>query len=240
MASKRGYLNQTDLAEYANITITDATEADDVISQAEELLDWYVGFQDKAIREIYEGRVAASSSTSITLEANRHQNVFEANYFLYCQVEIIGGTGSGQARIVTASTKPGVLTVATWTTTPSTDSYYKIYQLGRFPRTKDSYYDGQVATPIYSKSIPEAVRRATAAQVQYIIKMGDNFFAGDATTLQSESIGNYSYSRGQNAMGKESLIAPKAKMYLRGIINRKGTMSVSPSPGAAIEPINPT
>lgn len=227
MASKRGYLTQAELAEYADITITSATEADDQISQAEELIDAYVGFQQKAVRETIEGRAASGGSSSITLEANRHQNVYQKNYFLYCQVEIVGGTGSGQRRICTASTYEGVLSVdSAWTTAPDSTSYYKIYQLGKFPRNKDEYFDGNVTPQIYVKSIPEAVRRATAAQVQYIISMGADFFSGESSTMQSETIGDYSYNRGAGAGagGGANLVAPKAKQYLRGLVNRKGIM----------------
>jgi hypothetical protein len=42
--SVRGYLSKDDLEQLANINITDDTEADDVISQAEEIVDEYVGF----------------------------------------------------------------------------------------------------------------------------------------------------------------------------------------------------
>lgn len=226
MASKRAYLTRAELAEYADITITNTTEAEDQITQAEEMIDSYVGAQEKAVREAIEGRVASATSTTITLEASRHQSVYQKNYLLYCQVEIVGGTGSDQRRICTASTYEGVVTVdSAWTTTPDSTSYYRIYQLGKFPRNKDQYFDGSVSPQIYVKSIPEAVRRATAAQVEYIIAMGTNFFKTDAATIQSESIGDYSYSRGSGATGSStSLIAPKAKQYLRGIVNRKGRM----------------
>lgn len=229
MASKRGYLSQAELSEYADITITNTTEADDQISQAEELIDAYVGPQQKAVDETIEGRVASAGASTLTLESSRHQNVFQKNYFLYCQVEIVGGTGSGQRRIVTASTYEGVLTVdSSWSTVPDSTSYYKIYQLGKFPRYCDSYFDGNVSPQLYVKSIPEAVRRAVAAQVQYFIEQGAEFFAGEDSSLQSETIGDYSYSRGATGGGGgvTNLIAPKAKQYLRGIVNRKGVMIV--------------
>lgn len=223
MASRRQYLTQAELAEYADITITNSTEADDQISQAEELIDAYVGPQQKFLSENIEGRVASATSTTFTLEASRHQNVYQDDYFTYCEVEIIGGTGSGQRRIITDSTLAGVLTVASaWSTTPDSTSYYRIYQLGKFPRAKDVYFDGNVSPQIYSKSIPEAVKRAVAAQVEYRITMGDDFFTGESSTLQSETIGDYSYSRGNNGSSTSSLIAPKAKQYLRGYVNRKG------------------
>ena len=118
MASRRQYVSQAELAEYADITITNTTEADDRISQAEELIDTYVGFQRKAVCDTIEGRVASATSTTITLEASRHQDTYQKNYFLYCEVEIIGGTGAGQRRTITGSTYEGVITTSSWTTTP--------------------------------------------------------------------------------------------------------------------------
>lgn len=223
MASKRQYLSRAELAEYADITITNTTEADDQISQAEELIDQYVGFQIKSVCDVYFGRVASATSTTVTLEATRHQNTFQNDFFVYCCIEIISGTGAGQRNIITGSTLAGVVTTATWTTTPDSTSYYKIFQLGKFPRIEDSYFDGNVSPQKYAKSIPEMVKRATASQVQYFIEMGAGFFAGESSTMDSESIGDYSYSRGTSgSAGTSNLIAPKAKQYLKGIVNRKG------------------
>ena len=223
MASRRGYLTQAELAEYADITITDTAEADDQISRAEELIDAYVGPQDKAIKYIVEGHASAGTSTTLTLEA-QHQNNMQKDYLKGCEIEIIGGTGAGQRTIITGQTYAGVVTFGTLSTAPDSTSIYRIYQLGKFPRVKDEFYDGNDATPTYYRQIPEAVKRATAAQVQYFIEMGEKFFATDESNYTSESIGNYSYSKGEGTGGgsTEKLIAPKAKAYLRGIMNRKG------------------
>lgn len=226
--SKRQYLSQDELAEYADITITDENEADTKISQAEELIDAYVGFQHRAVNDRIEGRVASATSTTVTLEASNHQNVYQKDYLRYCQIEIVGGTGVGQRQIITGSTYAGVVTTAAWTTTPDSTSYYKITQLGKFPRSQDQYFDGNASPQVYVKSIPEAIKRATAAQVEYIINQGDEFFSTDQSSIQSEHIGNYSYTRGSDggSAGTINLIAPKAKSLLKGIVNRKGTMIV--------------
>jgi len=134
-------------------------------------------------------------------------------------LEIIGGTNAGERRKITAS-EDGVLTVSQAFTSEIDDtSAYRIYQLGLFPRTQDTYYKDQT----YYKSIPEAVKRATAAQVEFIIEKGEEYFKGP-TDLTSESIGDYSYTR--KVAGEESMIAPKAKMFLRGFINRVGVLDV--------------
>lgn len=223
--SRRGYLSQTELAQYANISITNTTEADDVISQAEELIDAYVGFQIKHLEEIVTGRAATAGASTLTLQSSQ-QNVYDVDYYALCEIEILGGTGAGQRRKITGSTKTGVLTVDTaWTTTPDTTSFYKIYQLGKFPRIEDVTFYSDSDPVTYYKSIPEEVKRAVAAQVEFIAEMGDSYFAGQGSEKTSESIGDYSYTRSEGS-ALTRLIAPKVKSLLRGIICRVGQMSV--------------
>lgn len=224
--SRRGYLSQGELEQMANITITDSTEADDRISQAEELIDAFVGPQDKYMENTVVGMASAAGSTSITLETSQ-QNTFDIDYFKLCEVEILGGTGAGQRRKVTASTKAGVLTVdAAWVTTPSTDSFYKISQIGKFPRRCDveTYTSGSNTT--YYKAIPEAVKRAVAAQIGFVVEMGDNYFSGDKSEMESENIGDYSYKKGNGVSNLYKLISPKAKILLKGLIKRSGSIEL--------------
>lgn len=225
MSSKRGYLAQAELAEYADITITDSAEADDQISQAEELIDAYVGPQERAVCETIEGHATGGSTTSITLETI-HQNTWQQDYLVGCQVEIIGGGGVGQRMIITGQTYAGVITFAAQSTAADSTSIYRISQLGKFPRRQDQFLDSRASTQRFYRQIPEAVKRATAAQVQYMIEMGAEYFSTDESNYNSESIGNYSYSKKAGGGSIASLIAPKAKEYLRGYVNRKGTMVV--------------
>lgn len=229
MSSRRQYLTQPELAEYADITIIDPDEADDQISQAEELIDSFVGNQHKFFAGKRDGMVASVvSSTQFYLQSD-HQNNVEADYYTYCEVEIIGGAGIGQRRIISSSTYAGLVTVnSAFTTALDTTSVYRIYQLGKFPRHCDSYYH-TLSTPYkYYKQIPEAVKRAVAAQVEYVIQMGESFFSSDQADKTSESIGDYSYSNGGGGGGGVSVtgtakfIAPKARMLLRGIKNITG------------------
>jgi hypothetical protein len=222
--SRRGYLSQSELEQLANITITNTTEADDQISQAEEIIDAYVGAQKKFIDEPLDGRAyAAASGSNFTLQLDQ-QNSYDVDYFKLCEVEIIGGTGIGQRRKITGSTKAGVLTVdSAWTTALDTTSFYRISQLGKFPRECDVTSYSQIAPTTYYKQIPEAVKRAVAAQIEYFIDMPADFFTTDKSEMESESIMDYSYSKKGNI---EKLIAPKAKLLLRGIVNRLGTITL--------------
>lgn len=224
--SRRGYLSQAELEQMANITITDTTEADDRISQAEEIIDAYVGAQEKYMVESIKGLAAAGGANSLTLEQSQ-QNNYDIDYFKLCDIEILGGTGAGQRRKCTGSTKAGVLTVDAWTTPPDATSFYKITQVGKFPRCEDVVtYTNTGGITTYYKSIPEAIKRAVAAQIEYVIEMGDAFFAGDKSEMESESIGDYSYTKGQGVASIGKLIAPKAKILLKGIFNRTGTLVV--------------
>lgn len=221
MASKRGYLTIAELEEFADITVTDNDEAYDRITQAEEIIDAYVGFQEKAIENDLFGLASAGSATTVTLQTNQ-QNKYEKDYFKTCMVEVVGGSGVGQRSVCTGSTKAGVLTLQdTLSTALDSTSFYKIFQLGKFPRDVDVWYDSENNTDTWYKIIPEEVKRATAAQIEYLIEMGDSFFASDKSEKKAESIGDYSYVNATTGT-IEKLVAPKVKILLRGITNRKG------------------
>jgi len=221
--SRRGYLSQSELEQYSNIIVSDTDEADDVISQAEEIIDTYVGFQKKAIRIEIAGKAVLSTSDTLTLQ-NDQQNIYEIDYLKLCEIEILGGTGAGQRRKITGQTKDGVITVDTdWVIAPDATSFYKIYQLGKFPRLEDSHLYSTTSPSQYYKSIPEEVKRATAAQVQYIIEMGDKFFSSDKSEKTEEKIADYSYAKSAGA-SNDRLIAPKAKILLKHIRCRVGSL----------------
>lgn len=221
MASRRGYVTTTEVDEL----IGSGSSTDLQISEAEELVDAYVGFHEKYIREFIEGMASSGGASQITLE-DIHQNNYDTDYMKGCEIEILGGTGAGQRKIITGQTKAGVLTVSSaWATAPDSTSFYRIYQLGKFPRIKDvSSYSRTGTTTVY-KQIPENIKRATAAQVEYMVAMGDNFFKTNKSQLLSERIGDYSYTSGDGTSKTvEQMIAPKAKDLLRGFRSRKGAI----------------
>ena len=226
MASRRNYVTSDEVEELSNVT----SEVSDLqISEAEELIDGYVGFQNKFFPHDLQGKAASGAVGSITLQSNQ-QNIYDVDYFKWCEVEIIGGTGAGQRRVITASTKEGVLTPASnFATAPDNTSFYKIYQLGKFPRHCDVLLYSESSPTTYYKQIPENIKRAVAAQVEYMIQMGLNFFATDQSEKVSERIGDYSYANAESeagGVGPSKLIAPKAKILLRGFKNRTGQILV--------------
>ncbi len=227
--SRRQYLSQTELAQYADITITNPTEADDQISRAEEIVDAYVGFQEKFVQREVKGKLTNVSTATLYDTSGDTPFTLQDNYWTYCEIEIIAGTGAGQREIISSSSQDNKsVTVRTaFSTTPDTTSIYRIYQLGKFPRDCDYFYEPESET--YYKHIPEAVKRAIAAQMEFIVAQGTDYFASDKMDMQSESIDTYSYSKGGANGGPSALvkmIAPKARAILDGITNRTGEMTV--------------
>ncbi|HET6924996.1 MAG TPA: hypothetical protein VFH39_04160 [Candidatus Saccharimonadales bacterium] len=248
MSSRRQYIDQAYLTSYLSgqSLNSDYSSVDDLISAAEEFIDAYVGPQDKWFKAssnsngvytapdepielpwVHEvrGRVAtANSSTSFTLQQYQ-QNVFQMDFFNLCSIEIIGGTGLGQTNHITGSTYQGLITVEkAWTTPLDTTSVYRIYQLGKFPRLRDVYFDSINQPVRYYKTIPDGVRRAVAAQCVYMNTKGRDFFTSDAAMMTSEHLGSYSYTRRlpKDASTRELFIAPEAKEALSGIVRRTG------------------
>lgn len=74
------------------------------------------------------GLAAAADSTHITLATSAPAI---ANTYIGHTVFISGGTGIGQARVITAYTNTRICTVRTWDTTPDTTSIYKILPVSR-------------------------------------------------------------------------------------------------------------
>lgn len=228
MAQKRQYVTAAEVFEDFAFTPTDVQ-----ICDAEELIDWYVGAQPKFFPSMLVGLNSGGSSTSSVKLQSNQQNVYYPDFFKYCWVQIVDGIGPGQVALIASSTLAGVLTLDStenFGVAVDNTSYYRIYQLGKFPRTQDTLFDDFNTPQKYRKWIPDAVRRATMAQLEFMNKMGANYFNTDTIGMESEKIGDYAYKRASVAQGKEALIAPKAKSFLKGIMNRKGEMSVSTDP----------
>lgn len=226
MSSRRQYATIAEVEELADVTSTNDAEFEDRISQAEELIDAYVGYQPRFFAQTVRGKATAVSGRTVFDTSDDSPLDRDNDWYTYCVIKIIGGTGAGQERSIESSSKSAKSVTAStdWTTQPDNTSIFEIYQLGKFPRTKDLYREPDSLT--YYKSIPEAVKRATAAQVQFIIEMGDDYFAGEDAEMDGERIMSYSYSRGGNS-GQSAVVkflSPKARTLLRGIKNRGGKL----------------
>ncbi len=194
---------------------------------AEQLIDQYVGFQDRAVGAEYRGIISALTNSNKTIEDtnNTSQLNFLDNYFAFCVIEMLTGDAAGEVRPIISSVKADrTITIKdAWTNTPAVGDVFKVYQLGKFPRCKDESVFPS-STTMY-RSIPQAVKEAVIAQVAFQAQMGDAFFSGDDSDKQSESIGNYSYSRGTaGASSSVKMLSPKARAVLRGIKNSTGRL----------------
>ncbi len=141
-------------------------------------------------------------------------------------MEIIGGTNEGERRRILSYDKDTqTITVASaFTSAIDTTSAFVIRQLGLFPRNNaGSNRDVRVINETYYKRIPEAIKRAVAAQVEYLVEKGDSYFKGGAD-FKSERIDDYSYERAGSAVGIEAMIAPKARLFLKGYKRRVGRL----------------
>lgn len=214
---RRHYIETTDVA--------DSTEAQ--VALAEQLIDDYVGYQPRFYEHEVSGKVTGAVG-SVIYDTNDASPLFVTdNTYAKCVIEIIGGSGVGQSRVLTASDRDDRSVTFTGSAfNPALDatSVYRIYQLAKFPRRQDSRTPS--GESVFHKYIPQAVKEATIAQVQYIQEMGDDYFLGEDSEMEGERLGNYSYSRGgsggQSALVK--MIAPKARILLRGIKNRTGRL----------------
>jgi hypothetical protein len=218
--TKRGYITKADLEAYADISVEDDSEAVERMNMAEEIIDDYVGFQNSFMRYDVCGTATGGTTTTLVDTSNSSQiNATMANRFSYCTLQIVGGTNAGESRTIISNNTTGVLTVdSAFSSAIDSTSVYRIYQLAKFPRTTDY----QLVDSIYYKYIPEQIKNACLAQVQYMIEMGDDFFIS-TVDKDSESIDGYSSTV---RTGTRRMIAPKARDYLHGIMNRKGKLIV--------------
>jgi hypothetical protein len=221
MATKRQYITESDIEDFSNISVTDSSEAEDQMNLAEELVDSYVGFVQKHVREDFSG-LATSGGNNYLIDTSGDSPLKQYNddYFTYCEIEIVGGTGKGQSRNISAFSKSSnkVTVSSNWDTNPDSTSFYVIRQVGKFPRREDVY---QHTDNTYYKTIPEKVKKATLAQLEYIIEKGLDFFAG-AVDYEAESLGDYSYK----SKKANRNISPHARQLLKGLVIRTGKLRV--------------
>ena len=219
--TKRGYITKEEVENYCDIAITDDTEAIERMELAEEIIDKYVGFQNAFQR--YEITGHATDGTTTTLVDDSGNTLLGGSIddkYSYCILHIIGGTNVGEERVIIGqdSTAKTITVQKAFTNAIDTTSVYRIYQLAKFPRTQDA----KLMEGVYYKYIPEQIKKATLAQVEYMISMGDDFFVSGIDKT-NENIDGYDY---QIPRDVRRSVAPKAREYLKGFVNRKGNLIV--------------
>lgn len=209
--SRKNYVTIDEVQQFTGVTVTD-----DQISAAEDQIDAYVGNQgSKHLTSELVDKATAGAVGSITVPAGA-LSTYPDGFFVGKQIEIIGGTGQGQRRSISAQAGNVISVTPNWTTAPDATSVYHIFQSGKFPRENDVHDYGGKVYP----GIPEAVKMATAYQAVYLMNVKNL----DKEVMQSEHIGGYSYSRAAKT-GSARIIAPKARVALRGYVKRVGQFS---------------
>jgi hypothetical protein len=252
--SRRQYIDSTYLTAYlGGQTLNgDFSSMDSLIEMAEEMIDGYVGPQRKwfqldssfiagvftppdyepetpVVKEL-RGRITQVVSPTQYMIETWQQHAYQNNFFSMCNIDIIAGKGFNTSYLIAASTLDGQITIKNIDGTDPTQnvfdttSVYRIYQLGKFPRDRDVFYNTYQNPTFYYKGIPEQIREATAAQAEFINAMGRDYFITERLT--SERIGSYSYSRAAHSVKNDTLIAPKAKFLMKGYMSRRGTMVI--------------
>lgn len=223
MATIRGYLTDK---QFQNITGADSlgTDADLIIAKAEAIIDGYIGNWQPHFNEIVTVPSSAQAG-EITLNAQDRASLPGVDYLKGLAVEFLNGEAAGETRIIESQGSDGVITFdQEFSDEPADGDIVRIYQAGKVPRrgTDDVISREVINERIYIRNIPQPLREAVAAQIQYMQELGDEFFDGQASSLDSESMQSYSYQRGESAKGGKAMVAPKVRQLLAGtgIINR--------------------
>lgn len=205
------------------------------IALAEEIIDAYVGVQDRFIKDECDGEATSLIGQKIYDTSTRTGLSRTDDYFNGCIIEILSGAAISEHRFITGSdeSEKSITYAGAALTGFAVGDIFRIYQLAKFPRQKDVFSRTNDAGAVrYYKTIPRAVIDATIAQLAYIVELGDDYFSGNDSDVSTESIGNYSYSRGgangsggsQTALIK--MVAPQARALLKGIKNSLGRLEV--------------
>ena len=219
--TKRGYITKAEVESYCDIAITDDDEAIERMELAEELIDQYVGFQNKFLR--YEVDGIATDGTTTTLIDTSGDSLLDSSVdgrYEYCTIQVLSGTNAGEERlIIDHDVSESTIEVhEAFTSAIDDTSVYRIYQLAKFPRAKDI----KIIDNVFYKYVPEQVKKAALAQVDYMLEMGDDFF-NSGVDKNSENIDGYDYEVPKSV---NRMIAPKARTYLKGIMSIKGKLLV--------------
>lgn len=231
MASRRNYATKEDcLAFDSGLVFAADPDADTQISRAEEMIDQYVGFQQKFLENEPRVEISDISDDGKTLyDTVGGSQLFQTDdYYKYCEIEILGGAGVGQhGFIISSNRNDKSITVRDAFSTPLDDtSIGVIRQVAKFPARRNAFTN-RIGT-LWVKEYPSQLKDAVCAQVQFMQAKGIEYFSTDGPDMDQETIGNYSYSKGRTISPTAfiSLIAPSARQLLQGIMNRTGVIEV--------------
>lgn len=235
MASRFNYLSASDLASFIHTMsgVTNTALAEQFISDAERIVDAYVGSGPKFYSDLtLENTAVISAEASAVVQSitfgNRRPNYW-AKGGLYVELLDVPGNPThasiGQKRLAVASTSGQVTLVSGYSVDVPANSTLYMSQESVFPRIWDS-------DPLGTPRLPDQLDVAVAWQVEYGILFGSEAYGlGDAdvatdedATVQSRTYASgYSETRlpGQER-GLARFVSPKVRAILRDIINSTG------------------
>lgn len=230
--SDYNYIQPSELPTYIHTmsSVTDETLAAKHISDAERIVDAYVGPGPKFYVDLSGETSSAVASGATTLPStifgSRRPNYW-ARGGVY--VELVDGVAAslvGERRLVVASDDNQVTLASGFDAAVANGALFVYRQLSAFPRVWDQH--ATLALP----RLPEGLKRATAFQVEYAITFGSEAFGlgdpsisdGEAALVQSRTYGSgYSETRiPTSKQGLAYLIAPRARAELYRLINAAG------------------
>jgi hypothetical protein len=232
--SDYNYIRPAELPEIlvTMASVTDESMAARFISDAEHIIDAYVGPAPKFYIDGTGQSTALLASGATTFFGNRwgnrHPN-FWARGGVY--VEIVDNAPAaviGQQRLIVASDDDVVTLASGFSAAIPAGALFNFTQRSRFPRWRDRMN-------LDMPDMPPELKRATAFQVEYGFLFGSEQFGlsdqgvadGESTEIQSRSYASgYAESRAvgsaSSKRGLALLIAPRARAELRNLLGVTG------------------
>ncbi|KKL55592.1 hypothetical protein LCGC14_2253860 [marine sediment metagenome] len=237
--SQFNYLTSSGLAALIHTMsgVTDHDLAAGFITDAERMIDAYVGPSQKFYTDLTGSISAAVTSSGLTISATIFGEGRRTNYWAaggnYLRIAGIPNSGNhplvGEKRLIVGSASgDGAVTLASsFGTNLAAGTQFVISQESRFPRHVDS-------DPWGTPRMPEQLAQAVAWQVEFGLQYGGEAFGlgTDAiVTGEDDAVQSRTYSSGYSETripgerrGLAAWIAPKARAILRDIMSVTGRM----------------
>ncbi len=230
--SQHNYITPDELPDYIHTMsgVTDPAVAAKFISEAERIVDVYVGPAQKFYTELTSSLRMAVASGATTWGAEMFGDRdpgYWARGGVYIEITRADAEPSlvGQSRLVVASSGNEVTLVSGFDADAAVGTKFIYRQRSRFPRIQDRDVRG------YPR-MPDDLAAAVAYQVEYGILYGSEEFGLGSTGVaidpddgvQSRTYGS-GYSESRNTARRSGLavwVAPKARMQLRRLLNATG------------------
>lgn len=232
--SDYNYIQPSELAEriHSMASVTDEAIAATFITDAERVVDAFVGPGQKFYQRLGGQTSAeiASGATALTaaIFGSRRPNYWAAGGAYIRLVSAADSSLNGERRLIVASANPDTVTLASgFGATLAAGAEFQFQQESAFPRIWDQDTWG-------NPDMPELLKAAVAAQVEYGIAYGSEAFglgddaivADTAGDITSRSYGS-GYSESRDARRKDGLavwIAPRARVLLRRLLSSTGRL----------------